>query len=103
MPTNIKILGLEWKVINEKHAADAAEAFGTTVHASQTINIDPSCSELHSRQVLLHEILHAIWWQMGLSRLPEHTTKLEEQIVNAMANGLYSTLSSNPELRTYLS
>lgn len=99
IPEKIKILGLEWTIKHDQHASDAAQAYGSTVPRSQIINLEPSATALHSEQTLIHEMLHAIWWSMGLHKLPDIDEKKEEQIITGLANGLYTTLKDNDLLK----
>lgn len=95
IPEKLKILGLEWSVTRDQHVSDASYTHGTTVSIRQKINIEPDVTPAHAEQVFLHELIHAVWWQMGLTKLEYLNEKQEEQIVNALANGLYHALKVN--------
>ncbi len=49
------------------------------------------------KDVLIHEILHAIWWEYKRDEKDD-----EERTVNAMASGITQVLSDNPKLASYL-
>ena len=95
IPSKVKILGLDWSISREKQVADASQSYGTTVHSSQSINIEPTITQAHAEQTLLHEMLHAIFVSMALNHIPDMDTKKEEHIVSALANGLYHVLKDN--------
>lgn len=99
IPEKIKILGLEWQIKHDQHVSDASEAYGTTVHRSQIINIEPTATQFHQEQTFFHEMLHAIWWSMGIHKIPDIDNKKEEQIIHALSNGLYQTLKDNDLLK----
>lgn len=86
---------MNWKVTRDKQVADASESYGTTVHSSQTINVEPTITQVHSEQTLLHEVLHAIWASMALRHIVDMNKDKEEHIVSALANGFYHVLKDN--------
>lgn len=94
IPQRIKILGLQWEITRNLVVASTAEAYGSTVPTMQVINIDPGITALHAEQVFLHEMLHAIWWQMGL-KIRNDQKNFEEDIIFALANGLHTVLKEN--------
>lgn len=95
IPPTIKILGLDFEVTRDQHVSEASQTYGTTIHSRQKINIQADLSQQHAEQTFIHEVLHAIWEQMGLKNMPEMDQKKEEQIVHTLANGLYTTLKDN--------
>ncbi len=98
IPNKIKILGLDWEVTRSKAIGHASSAYGTTVHATQSINVEPDLTPFHAGQTMLHETLHAIFDSMGLGKLPDMSAKVEEQIVAGIANGLFAVMRDNPGL-----
>lgn len=61
----------------------------------QLILFDPNLSDQGLREVLLHEVLHGIWAQTGLSK--RHDEAAEEEIVWTLAPRLLSVLRDNPK------
>ena len=47
---------------------------------------------------LIHEVLHAVWYVQGLSSRMDTGTVTEEQVVDAVSNGLTQVMRDNPEL-----
>lgn len=98
IPERIKILGLEWMVTRSKAVGHASSSYGVTTFPNQIINLEPDLTPLHLEQTLIHETLHAIFWSMGLAKLPSMDEKIEEQIVSGLANGIYAVIRDNPSL-----
>lgn len=78
---------------------DLLEAKGTfSVTPSPRINILLGQDRFDEADTLIHEIMHAIWYQRGLQ-----DSDTEERIVAAMASGFAEVLARNPDVRRYLS
>lgn len=99
IPEKVKILGFEWTIKTDKHVANEGQCYGSTHHSSQTIFLEPDLSQQHREQVFLHEMLHAIFWQMGLGKEDKIPPGLEEKIVSALSSGLYVVLKDNDLLK----
>lgn len=95
IPKKIKILGLNWNIVLSKVAAEEGEYFGRTKYANQEILIDPSATQQYKEKTLLHEILHACWWQSGLSKDEQIPKNVEEKIVHALSSCLYQVIKEN--------
>ena len=48
-------------------------------------------------ETLLHEVLHAVWWEMGMAEAEE-----EEDVCRKLGSALVKVLRENPELMEYL-
>jgi hypothetical protein len=72
--------------------------FGLCFNGAQRIDIMDELPEGEEVDVVLHEILHAILFQMSV-RLP---MKVEEQFVLATATGLTAVLQDNPQFAKWL-
>lgn len=69
------------------------------------IRIQPAVSEQILRETLLHEILHAIWWHMGLRDNPvkhDDAEVNEEEMILRVSHGLLTVQQDNPDLMRYL-
>lgn len=96
LPPSIKVLGFDWEVMYSRDVTYEANAYGTTHHSSQKLFIDPTTSEQKKAQTLLHELMHAIWWQTGLGkRYDKDHPKIEEEVVHTLSMGLYQVLKDN--------
>lgn len=94
LPTTLKINGFDWKVVESDAVAKEGSTFGSCHYATQTLYLDPSSTDQKKKQCLLHEIMHAVAWQTGLSRRLKDD-KLEEEIVTALSFGMYQVLADN--------
>ncbi len=68
LPEKFKLLGLDWAIKRDKAIAHEGQCYGSTHHSTQTIYLDPENTTLHNEQVFFHELLHAVFWQMGLCK-----------------------------------
>lgn len=93
IPKRMNIVGLEWQVDFDAQFCADRSVHGATSSDSQTIKLQPQCSRQLQEQTFIHELLHAVWWSMGLK---EHfKDDDEEKVVNSLANGLYQALNEN--------
>lgn len=74
---------------------DLAGLDGAVCHATNTIVVAEGLSPDRERETLLHELMHVVWTQMGLSRGDVD----EERIVDALAKGLTAVLKDNSRKR----
>lgn len=100
IPSKIRIIGFEWVVKEDKNVAAEGQIFGSTHSFSQTIFLDPDTTPQKKEQTFLHETMHAIWWQTGLGkRYDKDKGVIEEEIIGALAQGLYQVLKENKLLK----
>lgn len=66
---------------------------GSSWAVKNKIKLDSNLSQNRIEETLLHEILHHVWFQMGLDQ--SGVSEKEEYIVNTLANGLYPILKEN--------
>lgn len=101
MPTTLRILASKYKVIqspNLTHSDDQDLVHGYCALTQKEIYIN-STSKANLAEVLLHEILHAIWYEQGLK---DFSKLNEEQTVNNIGIGLTLVMQDNKMLREYL-
>lgn len=72
---------------------------GHYVEDARKIVVRPDLTPDKEREVLMHEVLHAV---MTAANLVWPDVEDEERIVKAMAGPLLSTLRDNPKLVTFL-
>ena len=100
IPRIIKIGGFEWIVEENAKVASEGGVFGSTHHLTQTIFLDPASTEQKKEHTLIHEIMHAVWWQSGLAvRYKGDKGGIEEEVVSALAHGVYQVLKDNSLLK----
>jgi hypothetical protein len=94
IPKKVKVCGLVYNVEENAKASSSADVYGITDHYKQSIILDPRVSQEKKEQTFVHEVLHAIWDSVGLnSRYNDH--KQQEEIVDALSNGLYQVFKEN--------
>ena len=100
IPKTLKIGGFIWTVEESEKIANEGNVFGSTHSRKQRIFLEPNESRQKKEHTLIHEIMHALWWQAGLnSRYKKDENKFEEEIVDALSNGLYQVLKDNNFLK----
>ncbi|MGA0895552.1 MAG: hypothetical protein ACO3S5_13080 [Ilumatobacteraceae bacterium] len=77
-------------------------ALGVCVYPLRQIVVRPS--HPYNREVLMHEVLHACWWETHLPEQGEMDLGglLGEAVVSHLAPALLRTLIDSPQLRAYL-
>lgn len=89
----LKIGGFEWTVEENEEVAGTNDVFGLNFPKEQIIYLKPNLTKQLRSETLIHEVLHAIFWQTGLDT--EFDDEQEEKIVSALAHGLYQVLRDN--------
>jgi hypothetical protein len=100
IPKQVKIGGFLWTIEENDKVSIEGNVFGSTHCVKQRIFLDPNETQQKKEQCLLHEIMHAIFWQTGLNeriKKPEHLT--EEELIQALSFGVYQVLKDNNLLK----
>ena len=87
----IKVGGLTYKIIEEEHFAahdDDKNLWGYCDYEKQIIKIRASLSEQKKKQVLIHELTHAIFLEAGYKN---H----DEDMINRLSLVLFQVLQDN--------
>lgn len=97
IPKTVQVSGATYKVIETDKMPGAGDDPNIYVHGlcdatRKTIYINKADSDKVKRETLLHEILHAIIAQAGLTHLMAH--EMEEALVCALENGLMNLIKS---------
>ena len=89
----------------ETTAMDDEYQYGEFDSKTNTIKINPHISDLDKINTVLHEIIHAILYERGISAdggMLSEKEKDEEFLVNTLSNGLIQVLKDNPKVLTVL-
>lgn len=104
LPTSLRVGPYEIEVRCSEAAIDHASAKsevycdGASLTRKGWIAVRPSITESAKREVLLHEVMHAVWFVAG-----RRTDKIDDEAaVSILAPTLLDTLRRNPELTAYL-
>ena len=99
IPEKIKIDYRDYKLEKWKQTvASANEAQGQFFAKEGVIGYTADEKGVSHANTLIHEIMHAIIYQWNM----ELEEKVEELVVNGLANGLTTVLVDNPKLLDYL-
>lgn len=71
------------------------EICGDTDLENSVIRIAESAID-RQRNTVIHEVLHAIWDQMGLNA--QLSDNIQEQVVTSLSNGISTLLADNPQV-----
>lgn len=94
IPKKIKLGAFDIPVILESNLEiDGEECVGLWNSRELTITLDPSMNPQHMASTFLHEIIHAVFWNTGITfALPEG---YEETLTAALCCGLYQVIKDN--------
>ena len=95
IPKHVEIIGHKFTVILSTEISD--EELGRCDYNNQKILISKNQASDTMRDTLLHEIIHAVHWLMGLA---DNST--EEEFTARTTTGLRSVMLQNPEVVNYL-
>ena len=102
MPRIIKIGYRMWRT--RRHTASENGDRGECLIDPAVLTIRNDLAGVYEAGVLLHELCHAVWEMQGidLNGLCEEPHKVEEQVVNALSQGLMQVFDDTPQLLEYL-
>jgi hypothetical protein len=87
------VLNLTFKVKwLDRTTHNATEAYGFCCYDTQTIGISEGLAKDQMADVFLHEIIHALYFAMGLKEGSD-----EESVAHRVATGLCTVFKSNPK------
>ena len=100
-PLRVKILGKVYRirVITERAEGFEEGDYGQCDDDKQLISLIAGRSLGNDQDTLLHELIHAICFQMNVA---DKMGKHEEAVVQAIATGLLAVLKDNRGLVSYL-
>ena len=97
-PKALRVMGRDYTVLWERADVLPSAVAGLTDNRALTIAIDIAQHPVEELDTLLHELFHAIWFQMSMGEHPPE----EEVIVRKFAGGLTQVLQDNPQLIKYI-
>lgn len=105
MPKKLKIGAYDWTVILQPGDGDGKEALCGQAHFDiQQLWLFPKhlTGPDHVVGIVLHECLHVIFDNHGLSQMKRKKDDREEQIILGFEAGLISLFRDNPRLLTWM-
>ena len=103
-PRIVRVGPHKYDIVFDKEACVAANVVGVCLNDDARIILDPGLADTMKRETLLHELLHAVWYQTPLDRRYDDDApdSVGEEIVYTLASRLLSLLRDNPKLVEYL-
>jgi hypothetical protein len=98
-PKSVRVMGKIYEFNFVHECSIDHENLGQCDHKKLTIAIQDYQLPVEEGDTVLHEILHAVWHQMGIDGGPME----EEPIVRRSASGLFQVFLDNPSLLKYFS
>lgn len=103
MPSSLQVGPHSFKVKTGKKARQRLVEDSTNGHAilnQSTIRIDTQRPHSQQAVTLLHEVLHAVWYNTSLGLT--HDDEVQEAVVTALTPLLLDTFLRNPKLVEFL-
>jgi hypothetical protein len=98
LPAGVKIGAYDYTVLEWDHReARAAGRAGETDRMNKIIRVDMSFDE-RTAETLLHEVIHAAWYEWGLRKGDD-----EERCVEVLGFALATVARDNPDLFPWIS
>ncbi|MCG7407726.1 ImmA/IrrE family metallo-endopeptidase [Paenibacillus sp. ACRRX] len=87
----IKVAGTHYEVVREKLLGAAENIYGDANFTIHRIRIDESITPERAQQTLIHELLHAIFYEAGYD-------EQDEDVIRRVSTVLYQVLADNDVL-----
>lgn len=98
LPNKIKIANHIFKIIDwNSNEANSNNKFGEADMNNLIIKINTGFSDSHTKETLLHEINHCIFWAYNMKEGDN-----EERIVTTISIGLSQVFNDNPKIYKFL-
>lgn len=110
-PKTIKVLGIQYAVLFDKNKLHSeamkrqCDLLGYHAGVDCEIVLDPDMNPQREREVLLHEVTHAIHYNTDLDsviRTAPPSQEKEEHVITCSASCWLAVLRDNPRLVAYL-
>lgn len=101
LPYTVKVGHRSFNIEYDNMHLDNVEADGLTTRTGRIILRDNAVIDMQ-REIVLHEILHAIFFATGVELTQVEQEHVEERAVATLAGGLVQVLRDNPDLVAYL-
>ena len=101
IPSSVVIKGRDWEIKDhpDNGVAEATDGCCLSRHQLLLVLSRESVSDQYYGEVLVHELLHAMWATAGLEEVAQ---KDEETVVSLLAPVLLDLIVKNPKLIKYV-
>lgn len=87
----IKVAGTHYNVMRAQGLASGDRLYGDVNYVIHRIRVDADLSPERAQQTLIHELLHAVFYEAGYD-------EQDEEVIRRVSNVLYQTLADNDVL-----
>ncbi len=101
-PYVIPVISDHATIAAERHNYDIGRMVGMYTINPNRILIDPSLDPYRMREVLLHELRHAVWAYASMPGDDEDEQLTQEQVITRETPILLDTLRRNPDVVSFL-
>lgn len=99
LPSTVKVgVNTYLLILQNELKHDGRHVHGYCCCFDKEIYLDSSTNKVNMCEVVIHELMHAIWYERGFH---DFKTLSEEQTVNGLSISLTSLMMDNPKLREY--
>ncbi|OKL36846.1 ImmA/IrrE family metallo-endopeptidase [Domibacillus mangrovi] len=88
LPNKVKIGGIKYKIEEVEGMENEFDILGQILYTRGTIKVDANLAADRKEQVLVHEILHGVFFEAGIE-------EQDEDMINRVAMILYQVLKDN--------
>jgi hypothetical protein len=96
----LKLGAFTYKVVLDPKLKEIASNLGMCLTDSLTLVLDANMPDALEAEVLLHECLHALWAQTGLTK--EYDNDQEEKAVFQLSPLIFGFLRDNPKVVAWI-
>lgn len=98
-PTEFTFMGRTYKITFPDKVESDDDDYGSTCHNNFIIQVKGNQIPLEEADTFLHEIMHVLWYHMGLCA--DNSDDVEERMVRTLSTALIYALRNNPNLLNY--
>lgn len=93
LPRNVKIGAYDYAIERwDPNQSRAVQRGGECDRMNKVIRVDTSFQPRRTVEILLHEVMHATWWEFGFGN-----SDPEERIIEMLSFALVTLAHDNPE------
>lgn len=98
IPASVKVMGVTYTIeMKDRITTDGRNVDGEITYNSGLIEIVEGMPLAVEQRVVIHELIHAVFCAQG-----HNDFRMDENLVDAVANGMVQLLQDNPDLAQYL-
>lgn len=95
LPNEVNIAGINYQITEVQQIEHDDANWGVTIYEAHQIQLKSSLDDERKRQVFIHEVLHAVFFESGYK---EH----DEEIIDRISTTLSGVLKKQDNVMDYL-